>query len=128
VGGRQTRRLSQRVMGEILEPRVEEMLSLVKQQLVESSHLVAINAGLVMTGGTSLLTNMVDLAEQIFDVPVRIGYPRKVEGMSNLVSSPQFATAIGLIYYGLKNDAQRRLRNDSPGLWKRMKGWFGGSR
>lgn len=128
VGGRQTRRLSRRVMGEILEPRVEEMLSLVKQQLVDSSHLVAINAGLVMTGGTSLLTNMVDLAEQIFDVPVRIGYPRKVEGMSNLVSGPQFATAIGLIYYGLKNDAQRRLRNDSPGLWKRMKGWFGGSR
>jgi cell division protein FtsA len=128
VGGRQARRLSRRVMGEILEPRVEEMLSLVKQQLVDSSQLVVINAGLVMTGGTSLLTNMVDLAEQIFDVPVRIGFPRKVEGMSNLVSGPQFATAIGLIFYGMKNDAQRRLRNDSPGLWKRMKGWFGGSR
>ncbi len=132
VGGRQARKLSRRVMGEILEPRVEEMLSLIKQQLAESSFLDQINAGLVMTGGTSLLSNMVELAEQIFDVPVRIGYPRKVEGMTELVSGPQFATGIGLIFFGLKNDSQRRLRADDEGLFRRLGGrmrqWFGGNR
>jgi cell division protein FtsA len=129
VGGRQARKLSRRVMGEILEPRVEEMLSLVKRQLEDSSYLGQINAGLVMTGGTSLLTNMVDLAEQIFDVPVRIGYPRKVGGMSELVVGPQFATGLGLIYYGMKNESQRRLRQEEVGFFarlaQRMRQWFG---
>jgi cell division protein FtsA len=130
VGGRQARKLSRRVMGEILEPRVEEMLSLVKQQLENSGYLGQINAGLVMTGGTSLLTNMVDLAEQIFDVPVRLGYPRKVGGMTELVSGPQFATGIGLVYFGLKNESQRRLRQEEAGFCsrfaQRMRQWFGG--
>ncbi len=131
VGGRQARKLSRRVMGEILEPRVEEMLSLVKRQLEDSSYLVQINAGLVMTGGTSLLTNMVDLAEQIFDLPVRIGYPRKVGGMGELVAGPQFATGIGLVYYGMKNESQRRLRQGEAGFFSRvalrMRQWFGGN-
>lgn len=132
VGGRQARKLSRRVMGEILEPRVEEMLSLIKQQLEDSHYLGQINAGLVMTGGTSLLTNMVDLAEQIFDLPVRIGYPRKVGGMGDLVAGPQFATGLGLVYYGLKNESQRRLRQEEAGffgrLGQRMRQWFGAGR
>ena len=73
-----------------------------------------------MTGGTSLLTNMVDLAEQIFDLPVRIGYPRKVGGMGELVAGPQFATGIGLIYYGMKNESQRRLRQGEAGFFSRV--------
>lgn len=129
VGGRPPRRLSRRVMGEILEPRVEEMLSLVKQQLDDSSYGRAINAGLVLTGGTSLLANMADLAEQIFDVPIRIGLPQEVGGMSDMVKTPQFSTGLGLIFYGMKNEPSRLLNGDENGfigrLAGRMRNWFG---
>ena len=131
VGGRAPRRLSKRVMGEILEPRVEEMFSLIKQQLVDSSFAGSVNAGLVLTGGSSLLTNMVDLAEQIFDLPVRIGYPRKVGGMADMVRTPQFSTSIGLIFFGMKNETCHRFRETEGGIFSRlfgrMRDWFGGS-
>ena len=131
VGGRPPRRLSRRVMGEILEPRVEEMFSLVKQQLDDSSYGGSINAGLVLTGGTSLLANMVDLVEQIFDLPARIGYPRKVGGMTDMVKTPQFSTAIGLIFFGMKNESCHRLKETEGGMFtsliKRMRDWFGNS-
>jgi cell division protein FtsA len=131
VGGRPPRRLSRRVMGEILEPRVEEMFSLVKQQLDESSFGGSVNAGLVLTGGSSLLANMVDLAEQIFDLPARIGYPRKVGGMADMVKTPQFSTAIGLVFFGMKNENCHRFKETDEGmlsrLISRMRDWFGSS-
>ena len=131
VGGRPPRRLSRRVMGEILEPRVEEMFSLVKQQLDESSYGGSVNAGLVLTGGSSLLANMVDLAEQIFDLPARIGYPRKVGGMTDMVKTPQFSTAIGLVFFGMKNETSQRFKETEEGmisrLIERMRDWFGNS-
>jgi cell division protein FtsA len=131
VGGRPPRRLSRRVMGEILEPRVEEMFTLVKQQLSDSSYAGAINAGLVLTGGSSLLANMVDLAEQIFDLPARIGYPRKVGGMVDMVKTPQFSTAIGLIFFGMNNETCHRFKEVEGGLFsrlvERMRDWFGNS-
>jgi len=131
VGGRPPRRLSRRVMGEILEPRVEEMFSLVKQQLDDSSYGGSINAGLVLTGGSSLLANMVDLAEQIFDLPARIGYPRKVGGMADMVKTPQFSTAIGLIFFGMRNETCHRFKEEEGGLVSRlinrMRDWFGNS-
>lgn len=131
VGGRPPRRLSRRVMGEILEPRVEEMFSLVKQQLDDSSYGGSINAGLVLTGGTSLLANMVDLVEQIFDLPARIGYPRRVGGMTDMVKTPQFSTAIGLVFFGMKNESCHRFKETEGGMFtslvKRMRDWFGNS-
>lgn len=131
VGGRAPRRLSRHVMGEILEPRVEEMFSLIKQQLEDSSFAGAVNAGLVLTGGTSLLANMVDLAEQIFDLPVRIGYPRPVGGMADMVKTPQFSTSVGLIFFGMKNETCHRFREEEGGtvsrLLGRMREWFNGS-
>lgn len=129
VGGRPPRRLSRRLMGEILEPRVEEMLSLVRHQLDESSYAGSINAGLVLTGGTALLANMVELAEQIFDAPVRIGSPHPVGGMFDMVKTPQYSTGLGLVFYGMKNDANRRLKGSGGGFFarlaERMRDWFG---
>ncbi|MFO7605160.1 MAG: cell division protein FtsA [Desulfurivibrionaceae bacterium] len=129
VGGRPPRRLSRRLMGEILEPRIEELLSLVRQQLDESSYGGSINAGLVLTGGTSLLANMIDLAEQIFDVPVRIGYPHPVGGMYDMVNTPQFSTGLGLIFHGMKNETNCRFKNSEGGFFvrliERMRDWFG---
>jgi cell division protein FtsA len=104
VGEKESRKLSQRVMGEILEPRVEEMLTLINQQMIDNKVKNQVHAGIVMTGGSSLLANMVDLAEQIFDLPVRIGYPRHVGGVTDLVNTPQCATGVGLILYGAKHE------------------------
>ncbi|MBU0673622.1 MAG: cell division protein FtsA [Proteobacteria bacterium] len=128
LGGRQPRRISQRVMGEILEPRVEEMFSLIKRELEESNFIGLINGGLVLTGGTCLLANMVDLAEQIFDLPVRLGYPRKVEGLTDLVATPQYATGLGLIFFGMKHEPVRKLKESESRLFgrlsNRMRDWF----
>lgn len=127
VGGKQSRKLSQRVMGEILEPRLEEMLLLINQQIIDNNLKDSIHAGIVMTGGSSLLANMEELAEQIFDVPVRIGYPNHINGITDLVNTPQCATGVGLILYGMKHEPGRFVPDDSGALGKlgkRLKGFF----
>jgi len=110
VGNRKARKLSQKVMGEILEPRIEEMLVLVNQEMIDSSYKERLNAGVVITGGTALLRNIVDLAEQIFDLPVRIGYPQNVESMPASIDSPQYATGVGLVLYSSKNSPGSKFR------------------
>ncbi len=133
VGGRKARRLSRKVMGEILEPRVEEMLTLVKEELVNSSFKDLINAGLVMTGGTAMLDNIVDMAEQIFDLPTRIGYPQNIGGVTDIVSTPQCATGVGLVLYGMKHDPDKRFKTRGRSrkmfgnVVGRMKDWFKGA-
>lgn len=129
VGGRKPRKLSRKVMGEVLEPRVEEMLTLVNQELMDSGYKGMVNAGLVMTGGTALLENMTELAEQIFDLPVRLGYPRDIGGVIDIVNSPQCATGVGLVVYGLKNEPARRAARNEGSILARfvnnLKGLFG---
>jgi cell division protein FtsA len=130
VGGRRSRKLSRKVMGEILEPRIEEMLTLVNQELNESKFKDQINAGVVLTGGTALLANILDISEQIFDLPVRIGYPQNVGGVSDMINTPQCATGVGLVLYALKNSSDRRFRlRDGKGMGRlagRMREWFKG--
>jgi len=129
VGGRKSRKLSQRVMGEILEPRVEEMLTLINYELANSGVKNLVNAGVVLTGGTSMLINILDLAEQIFDLPVRIGYPRNIGGVTDIVNTPQCATGVGLVIYGMKSESERGFRDRGTkgigGLAKKIKGLFG---
>ncbi len=130
VGGRKARKVSQRVMGEILEARVEEMLTLVNHELVESGTRGLVNAGLVLTGGSVLLSHMVDMAEQIFDLPVRIGYPRKVGGITEMVATPQCATGVGLVVYGKKRE-DSPLYHDRPAsalgsIARKLRHLFGG--
>ncbi len=128
VGGRSSRKLSRRVMGEILEPRIEEMLSLINQELMNSSYKDIITAGVVMTGGTSLLVHVVEMAEQIFDLPVRIGLPREIGGVTDIVNAPQCATGVGLVKYGIKSDPIGRFRGKDERLLgsaaRRMRAWF----
>lgn len=128
VGGRKSRKLSRRVMGEVLEPRVEEMLTLINQQLVESRYKEMVNAGIVLTGGTALLEHMEELAEQIFDLPVRIGYPENISGLAEVVNSPQWATGVGLVIYGMRHDPASGFRARSGKMLSRlsgrMKDWF----
>jgi len=124
VGNRQPRLLSRRVMGEIMEPRIEEILTFVHQELIDSSYKERIPAGVVITGGTAMLSHIVELAEQIFDMPVRIGCPRDIGGLTEIVAAPQFATGVGLVQYGRKNLGRGRGRRGNRQVVSRMSSWL----
>lgn len=129
VGGRDQRNLSRRVLAEICEPRVEEILALVDQELLRSGYKNLVGAGTVLTGGTALIEGIQDLAEQIFDLPTRVGYPRQVGGLKDVVMNPMYATAVGLLVYGANKeriDDRFRIRekNVFNRILSRMKRWF----
>ena len=113
------------------EPRMEEILYLVDQILVRSGYKDMIGAGVVLTGGTALMEGCQELGEQIFNLPTRIGYPRNVGGLKDVVNSPKFSTAVGLLRYGAEKEmsGQKKFttRNESgvfDGVLSRMKKWF----
>jgi len=130
VGGRRPRLLSRQVMAEILQPRAEEIFMLIREEVVRAGFEKLINAGVVLTGGGSLLPGAVEIAEQVFDLPVRHGHPGGVGGLMEPASGPQYATAIGLALYGARHrDARRRsafpIRGRVSGrLGGRMRQWF----
>ncbi|MBM4346814.1 MAG: cell division protein FtsA, partial [Deltaproteobacteria bacterium] len=100
VGGRKPRVLSRQTLAEIIEPRVEEILSLVRDELVKMGYGNLLASGVILTGGSAILDGVPDLAEQIFNLPVRRGTPMGVGGLVDLVSSPIYATGVGLVLYG----------------------------
>ncbi len=120
VGDREPRRVTQKVLVDIIEARMVEILEMVNRELLHSGQKNRINAGVVLTGGTSLLVNLVDLAEQIFDLPVRIGYPTGIGGKVDDVYTPRCTTGVGLVMYG--RDHQMNALDHDTGVMKRMKG------
>jgi cell division protein FtsA len=128
TGGREARVMSRHVLAEIIEPRMGEILSLVQRELVRSGFDEYLTAGVVLTGGTVLLEGMSELAENIFHLPVRIGYPQGVGGLVDVVNSPAFATGVGLVLYGAREDAVKTARFSGNGLFgkvkSRMAEWF----
>ena len=122
VGDREPRKLNQKLLVDILQARIVEILEMVNQELIQSGKKNKIHGGVVITGGTALLANLVDLAEQIFDLPVRIGYPVNIGGRVEDVHTPRCTTAVGLVQYGRENKA-RKLSNDSS-MVGRMKMWM----
>lgn len=129
VGGREPRKLSRQVLAEICEPRVEEILMLLDQELTRSGFKNSIAAGVVLTGGTSLIQGLQEMAEQIFNLPTRIGYPRNVGGLKDVVDSPMYATAVGLLLYGAeKEGAGQSFRIRDANVFNRILGrmrkWF----
>ncbi len=130
VGGRKSRLLSLEVFAEILQPRAEEIFTLVHEEVVRARFERQLNAGVVLTGGGSLLPGMTDVAEQVFDLPVRTGVPQGADGLVEPASGPQHATAIGLALFGARNqNAQSRTQMPvGAGLIGRMggrvKAWF----
>jgi cell division protein FtsA len=129
VGGREPRRVSRQVLAEICEPRVEEILSLVDQELVRSGYKSMIGAGVVLTGGTSLTEGIAELGEQVFNLPTRIGYPRGIGGLKDVVMNPKYSTAVGLLLYGAKKQkGDHRFRIREKGVFNRilarMRKWF----
>jgi cell division protein FtsA len=133
VGGRRPREVSRKILCEIIEPRAEEMLSLARQEIARAGLESRIPGGVVLTGGCAALEGMVDLAEEIFESPVRLGVPSQVGGLQDVVRSPMYATGVGLVLYGLSQSLHRsprsfRIRDESifRRVRQRMREWFYG--
>ncbi len=122
VGDRKPRKVSQRVMIEILEARMEEILQMVNKNIHASGYRNRINAGIVITGGTALLANIVEMAEQVFDLPVRIGYPQGVKGKTDEVHSPRCTTGVGLVLYGSK--VNHYTPQEAGNMVAKLKSWM----
>uniref|UniRef100_A0A831UAI0 Cell division protein FtsA n=1 Tax=Geobacter metallireducens TaxID=28232 RepID=A0A831UAI0_GEOME len=131
VGGRKPRILSRQLLAEILEPRVEEIFTLVNREIMKSGFEDLIASGVVITGGTTILEGMPELAEQVFNLPVRRGNPQQIGGLVDVVNSPVYATGVGLVVYGSKNVGIREFptaqtdENLFRRVSRRMKEWFG---
>ncbi len=111
VGGRKPRLLSLQVLAEILQPRAEEIFSLIRDEIERAGFERQLNAGIVLSGGGCLLPGMTEVAEQVFDLPVRTAVPRGVEGLVEPASGPQHATVLGLALYGARHAAPRQRAN-----------------
>lgn len=131
VGDRPARRLARQTLAEVVEPRYEELFTLVQAELRRSGYENLIAAGVVLTGGSAKMEGAVELAEEIFHVPVRIGMPQHVSGLADVVRNPIYATGVGLLIFG-----QRQMQNGISGvrldagvkgIWNRMKSWFHGN-
>jgi len=131
VGDRPPRRLSRHTLAEVVEPRYEELLTLVQSELRRSGYEDMIAAGIVLTGGSSKVEGMVDLAEEVFHMPVRIGVPQAVAGLSEVVRNPIYSTGVGLLLFGYENRNQGAANmhgvHSQMNIWQRMRGWFQGN-
>ncbi len=128
VGGRKPRILSRHILAEIIEPRVEEIFSLIRQEIVRSGYEELIASGVVLTGGSTMLEGMPELAEQVFDFPVRRGFPRGIGGLIDVVKNPMYATGVGLVLHGSKILQNSKGKIQEAGVYnkvkEKMKNWF----
>ncbi len=131
IGDRPSRRLSRQTLAEVVEPRYEELLGLVQAELRRSGFEDLIAGGVVLTGGSSKMEGLIELAEEVFHMPVRLGVPQYVTGLVDVVRNPIYATGVGLLLFGQQNQTGRL--QDLPGgngfkaVWNRMKSWFQGN-
>ncbi|HWP59627.1 MAG TPA: cell division protein FtsA [Candidatus Acidoferrales bacterium] len=128
VGGRHPRTISRQILCEIIEPRLEEIFQLVHREIAKSGFEEALASGIVLTGGATLLPGTVEMAEQVMSMPIRLGVPAQVGGLKDIVSSPIYATGVGLVLYGVKRQDRRyfRIRENNVFLKvkNRMMDWF----
>jgi cell division protein FtsA len=121
VGGRRSRVMARRILSEILQPRAEEIFHLVWDEIRRAGYEKALNSGIVLTGGGAILEGMPEIAEQIFDLPIRRGAPTGIGGLADHVSSPAFATPVGLVVYGQRNQVVD-TRSTGVGAFSRVAG------
>lgn len=128
IGTKKTRNLSRQILCEIIEPRVEEILTLVSKEITKAISLDLLPCGLVITGGATIMEGMTEIAEQIFNLPVRRGLPMEIGGLVDVVNSPIYATGVGLVLFGSKDKSKNRFRIRDENIFakvtKRMKDWF----
>jgi cell division protein FtsA len=128
VGDRPPRRLARQTLAEVVEPRYEELFHLVRKELRRSGFEELIAAGIVLTGGSAKMEGVIDLAEEVFHMPVRLGVPQYVDGLVDVVRNPIHATGVGLLLYGkeaLQTKAQAsHARLGLGGMFQKMRSWF----
>jgi cell division protein FtsA len=126
VGGRPPRRLTRRILCEIIEPRVEEMFLLAHREIAKTGYEELLASGAVVTGGTTIMDGMPQMAEEMIGLPVRRGSPRAIGGLVDVVRSPKFATSVGLVLHGARQaeDNPAKLRREHAGFGSRVKDWF----
>ncbi len=123
--GRKPRVLSRQLLADIIQPRAEEIFRLVDADIKRMGYDKSLNSGIVLTGGTALLEGLEEVAEEIFDLPVRRGDPGGIGGLVDRVATPDFATAVGLILFGYSNWQEHGLSRDRKrGFWAKFKDWF----
>ncbi len=130
VGERPARRLSRHTLAEVIKPRYEELFLLIQKELIRSGFEDLIAGGIVLTGGSSKMEGVIELAEEVFHMPVRQGIPQNITGLSDVVRNPVHATGVGLLIFSQRN--QPRFGESSEGnpfmqTWERMKAWFQGN-
>jgi cell division protein FtsA len=113
VGERAPRELSRQALADVVEPRYDELFHLIQAEIRHSGYIDMLAAGLVLTGGTSKMEGVVELAEEIFHMPVRIGMPYEVNGLVDIVRNPTYSTGVGLLLYGLKQAQAREGQQPS---------------
>ena len=134
VGDRAPRTLARQTLAEVIEPRIEELYTLVAAELRRSGFEDLVGSGIVITGGSSKLQGMVELAEEVFHMPVRLGVPQNISGLTGVVENPMYATGVGLVQFGAMqregSDYTKRKSGSTAGVqgvWDRMKSWFQGN-
>ncbi|MBI5524804.1 MAG: cell division protein FtsA [Deltaproteobacteria bacterium] len=115
VGGRQPRVLSRQILAEIIEPRVEEIFQLTHTEIQKSGYEELLASGVVITGGSTLMEGMPEMAEEVLGMPVRRGYPQGVGGLTDVVKSPAYSTGVGLVLHGLKRTDDMRWKRKNNG-------------
>jgi cell division protein FtsA len=128
VGEREPRQLSRQTLAEVIEPRIEELYTLVQAELRRSGYEELLCSGIVITGGSSDMEGMMELGEEVFHLPVRVGRPHYVGGLAELVNTPRFATGVGLLLAGAEQFQRHQLAHTQTGsmsqIFNRMKSWF----
>jgi cell division protein FtsA len=131
LGERDPRQLSRKTLAEVIEPRVEELYSLVQTELRRSGYEELLSSGVVITGGSSVMQGMVELGEEIFHMPVRVGYPAYHGALAEAVRHPRHSTGVGLLLAGMQQLRNREMARLSAGSFRqvleRMKTWFTGN-
>lgn len=128
VGGREPRVIHRRVLSDIVQPRAEEVFGLVRREIINSGYYEQIPSGVVLTGGSNIMEGMVEVAERVFELPVRQGVPLGVGGLVDIVNSPMYATGVGLVLYGMRQTENNGSgffgdRNLFNKVFQRMKSW-----
>jgi len=128
IGDRAPRKISTQNLAEIIEPRYEELMLLVQSELRRSGYEELIAAGVVLTGGSAKVMGLIELAEEIFHMPVRVGVPQNVTGLTEVVKNPIHSTGVGLLMYGKDHQGVGKgLDLDGPSVFSKMKNWFQGN-
>ena len=128
MGGRNPRKLPIQILGEILEPRMEEIFTLIRREIYRAEMENIVSSGVVVTGGSALLDGVADSAESILNLPTRIGRPGRIGGLVDVVNNPMYATGVGLVMYGARNQTIKKFRIRDSNIFNsiitRMKKWF----